>query len=127
MAGARIKPEDLSKTIKKTLDTYEESVTEKVKRSVKQAADLAVKELKASSPKKTGRYGKSWKQKKTHEDSKELEVTVYAGVYQLTHLLENGHAKRGGGRVEGIPHIEPAREHVAKMLEEEIKKEIRHG
>ena len=42
MASVRIKPEDLSKTIKKVLDTYEESVTEKVKRSVKEAADLAV-------------------------------------------------------------------------------------
>lgn len=127
MSKIRIKPDQLEKTIKETLDEYQETVTDKVRKSVKEAADSAVKELKATSPKLTGRYAKSWTQKKTKESSNETEITVYARHYQLTHLLENGHAKRGGGRVAGIPHIKPAEEHASEKLEQEIRKEVQDG
>jgi hypothetical protein len=59
------------------------------------------------------------------ETAEKLEVIVYSpSKYQLAHLLEKGHAKRGGGRTKAIPHIAPAEEKAVKELEDEIKRAI---
>lgn len=57
--------------------------------------------------------------------SNSLELVVHSrNRYQLTHLLEFGHAKRGGGRVSARPHIASAEEKAIKVFEEEIKEVI---
>lgn len=127
MSTIRVTPEGLASAVEKELDTYAKDTATAVKKAVQEAADGAVKELKSTSPKKTGRYAKSWRQKKEKESSSGEEITVYAGRYQLTHLLENGHAKRGGGRVAGIPHIKPAEQNAIKKLEEGVRKGVGHG
>ena len=79
-------------------------------------------QIEQTAPRKTGRYAKSWAVKKTSETSNSLEVTVHSKTrYALAHLLENGHAKRGGGRVAAIPHIAPAEEAAVQSLERNIE------
>lgn len=86
------------------------------------------KQIQGSAPKDTGAYSKSWSVKNTKETSKSLEVTVYSrNRYQLAHLLEFGHAKRGGGRVAGRSHIAPAEEAGIKELESEIERCLKNG
>lgn len=123
----KIKPEQLSKTVEKELDSYVKDTAKTVKEAVQKTADDTVKELKSTSPKKTGRYARSWKQKTVKDTSSAKEIVVHAGRYQLTHLLENGHAKRGGGRVAGIPHIKPAEEKAIEELESTIREGLGNG
>ena len=70
-------------------------------------------------------YSKSWATKKVSENSHSLEMTVHSkNRYQLAHLLEHGHAKRGGGRVAARPHIAPAEENGEELLENLIRKAL---
>ena len=94
----------------------------------KKAADTVKKEISATAPVGTGKYAKSWATKTTAENSHALEITVHSrNRYQLAHLLEHGHAKRGGGRVAARPHIAAAEEHGIEELEREIERSIRNG
>lgn len=121
----KIKAEQLSDAIEMSVTEYVEDVNDIVKQKIKDAADEAVKELKEKSPKRTGRYAKGWKSTVQKETAIGAEVVVHNRAYQLTHLLEKGHAKRGGGRVEGIPHIAPVEEEISKKLADEIEEELK--
>lgn len=90
------------------------------------AGNEAVKELKSTSPKRSGKYAKDWAVKKVAKKNGAIEVTVYNKKhYQLTHLLENGHALVRGGRkigfVKPFPHIKKAEENAINKVESELK------
>lgn len=114
---------DLSKALKKELQQYAKTEKKILNDAVKKATKEAVKELKATSPKDTGKYGRSWRSKTEKKVNGDSSV-IYAGngEYRLTHLLEKGHAKRGGGRVAAIPHIKKVETKAIKTLEEEVMK-----
>lgn len=118
----------LSEAIVESLEEYAGQVDDMVKQAVNQVTDECLEEIRQNSPKDTGDYQKGWRKKKTFENGSQLRNVVYnATDYQLTHLLEKGHAKVGGGRVAGIPHIAPAEEHAPKSLEEKIKRGVSGG
>ena len=99
---------DMADAIMKGLMEYADVSTETVKNAVKKAGNTVKKEVSANAPKKSGKYKKSFTVTKQKETAESLTVVIHSkNRYQLTHLLEKGHAKRGGGRVEGIPHIPP--------------------
>ena len=107
------------------LSEYAELADTAMKKAVRKTAASVKKEISANAPKKSGRYKKSWTTKKTKENSHSLEMTVHSrDRYQIAHLLEHGHAKRGGGRVAAIPHIAPAEQHGEELLTNLIKKEL---
>lgn len=126
--GRRISIDALADTVMECLNDYADVSTEGMKKAVKKAGNTVKKGISANAPKDTGAYGKSWSVKNTKETPKSLEVTVYSrNRYQLSHLLEFGHAKRGGGRVAGKSHIAPAEESGIRMLESEIERSLRNG
>lgn len=94
------------------LDNFSEHVQEVVEEAAKESARECVRKLKAGSPKRPGggSYARSWSAKRLDGG-----WIVFNKQYQLTHLLENGHAVANQfgnfghpeGRVAGIKHIEP--------------------
>ncbi|HEY9575487.1 MAG TPA: HK97-gp10 family putative phage morphogenesis protein [Lachnospiraceae bacterium] len=125
---SKVKIDSLSSEVMKELEKYADVTTENVKKAVQNAGKTVRDEIKASAPSDTGKYSKSWTVKTVRETSNSLELVVHSrNRYQLTHLLEFGHAKRGGGRVAARPHIAAAEEKAIRVFEEEIKEAISNG
>lgn len=118
--------DNMADEIIKGLREYADLADTAMKKAVRKTATSVKKEISANAPKDSGKYAKSWTAKKTKENSHTLEMTVHSkNRYQIAHLLENGHAKRNGERVEGKPHIAPAEETGAELLESLIRKELK--
>ena len=126
---ANVSVDQLAAEIAKGLADYSQDVVEKVNVSSDKVGKAAVKQLKQTSPKRYGNYAKSWAMKTEPEVGQPHKriVHVKAPHYRLAHLLEYGHAKKGGGRVEGKPHIRPAEEQVIKDFVAEVEEAIKRG
>ena len=122
MATDRVKIDQMAHVIMEGLQEYADLATDDMKAAVKKAGNEAKKDIQANAPVKTGAYKKSWTVKTTKETSNAMEVVVHSkNRYQLAHLLEFGHAKRGGGRTRAFPHIAPAEQRAAELLEREVE------
>ena len=122
----RISIDELSNAVMEQLDEYRELCVDEMKKAVKDAGKTVKTEINVSAPVRTGRYAKSWQSKTTTESYSDIEVTVYSPKrYMLAHLLEHGHAKRGGGRVKAIPHIKPAEELGEEQLERDLTRALK--
>ena len=117
---------DLS-DITKLLKDYTKEVTEGVQNAAIKVGEEAVRELKNSGPKKSGKYAKSWKIKVLEGDGSINVIVHNSKYYRLTHLLENGHANRDGSRTRGKPHIKPIEEKVKEEYLKAVEKAIRKG
>lgn len=125
MEKGRCPIDGLAKAVMDGLTEYADFASGELKSAIKKAGNSVKKDIQENAPKDTGAYSKSWTVKTTKETSNSLEVTVYSPKkYQLAHLLEFGHAKRGGGRTKAQPHIAPAEEKAEKQLESDIQRAL---
>lgn len=110
---------DLANLIAKELAAYSKEIEEEVDEIAEDVAEDTVQELKENSPKRYGRYARNWRFKKNAKGS--YVVHNAAPTYRLTHLLENSHLLRNGGRSKAQPHIKPVEEKVKENFEKRIK------
>lgn len=118
--------DNLANEITSALKEYTTEVEEGLEKAKEENAKEAVKILKATSPRgkrKRRKYYQGWRARKIGT----TWVVHNATNYQLTHLLEKGHAKVGGGRVPGRPHIYPAEQKAIVGYERQLEKVIRGG
>ena len=119
---------DLATEIAAGLIEYDQNVADEIKTIVDDVAQEGVDELKQSSPKLTGSYRRGWRKKQTYADTRTKRNTVFNKTdYQITHLLEYGHASRNGGRVKPSVHIKPVEEKMITELQERMACCVRNG
>ena len=113
---------NLDKDIKKILDEYSLQVTEEVGKAVKEVAKGSVKQLKQTSPRRTGDYASGWTYK-VEAGTVTNSATVYGKrqTYPLAHLLENGHLMRNGKRGGQRIHIKPVEDWAIEEFEKKIR------
>lgn len=129
MADKPIQIPDFDKQLERILKKYADDADKEVKAAAKAAARAAAQEIKRDSP-----VGDSTKHYKDGWQTKDVSTRLAAGYvvhnkskYQIAHLLEKGHAKRGGGRTSPIRHILPAEERAIKKLEKAVVKIYEKG
>ena len=124
--GKRIAADNLAAEINKMLTEYCEDIADGVDVAAKKTAQLGARALNTESANKFGgkKYRKSWTSK--HQKKRLASIAViYSKIPGLPHLLEHGHAVRGGGRtVPGRLHIAPVEQDVIRTFEREVKESI---
>lgn len=124
--ASRVKPGDFADAISKILEEYHNELDQDVGKAVQSVAKAGAKQLKANSRSSfggTGRYASGWTV--TKEKDRILHTSViHNRLPGLPHLLEHGHAKRGGGRTEGTTHIAPVEQAVIEQFEKELTNAI---
>lgn len=120
---------DIGAAIMKELETYSNDLVERINVSSKEYANKLKREIQENSPKKTGSYKKGWRVKQVYKSHTLSQYVVHnATDYQLTHLLEFGHAINGGTRrVKPIPHIAPAEEKIIGDFLNEVEKAVKEA
>lgn len=110
----------ITSEIMKQLKYYVADVRDQVEVAMNESANDVKKSIQKDSPRKRPSYAKGWRIKR----EKDKLIVHNKTDYQLTHLLEHGHALKDGGRFEGTPHIARHEERVVKEYLKKIKKAV---
>ena len=117
---------DLSGAVREILEEYGQAAEQAIREAAPAAAKKARSSLKGASPVGYGsrHYAQGWAvQSQNARDG--VRVVVYNKTKPgLTHLLEYGHALRGGGRSRAVPHIAPVNQAAQRQFVEETMRRL---
>lgn len=135
MSKYKVTADEVQKVIMDYLENYAEDIDDEVRETTNSVVKEAKSELVQTSPKsgvaRDTKYYKGWALKNGTKNKKCRYTRVIWNKtnYQLTHLLEFGHATRNGGRTSPMPHIRPVEEKYgvkfADLLEQKIRRSSR--
>lgn len=119
--------DQLQAAINKALKEYAEDTTMTVKDLSKTFAKKGAQAVRNSAKQSfggTGEYAKGWTSQYEESRYSAQGIIYNKTVPGLPHLLEHGHAKRGGGRVPGRAHIAPVEQQLVKEFEKAVKNDL---
>ncbi|MBF0710466.1 MULTISPECIES: HK97 gp10 family phage protein [unclassified Gemella] len=124
----KVQVDQLANEILKTLTDFHDMTNKELKSIAEETSEEVKNEISNTSPVgATKKYSRSWRIKKLRENANSILFVVHSIRYQLTRLLEFGHAKRNGGRTRAIPHIAPAEQKGIESFEKKLKARIENG
>lgn len=121
----------LSDAINQELTIYSKHITDGIKSEAKKSMKELVEKTKATAPvgKRHRHYRDSITSRKESENDRSVKYLWYVkgSDYRISHLINNGHALKNGGRINGTKFITKAHDQVIKNYEENVKKVIKNG
>ena len=117
---------NLEAAVNQILNQYSLEVTDEMKTAVKEAVKVGAKKVRENAQASFNgkEYAKGWTST-LQEGRLSSQGIIYNGKLPgLPHLLENGHAKRGGGRVNGVEHIRPVEEELENLITRELERKL---
>jgi Bacteriophage HK97-gp10, putative tail-component len=124
---ANIPIDRLADELVQAVKEYTDDVAVGVRKKVDETARKVLKEAQALAPKRTGEYAKTFTITKEDGYGITRRIIWNKKHYRRVHLLEFGHAKVNGGRVDERPHLRPAYEMHGAALPDELKRIIENG
>ena len=127
-----ITADKLSEALKEELDNYNKAVIEGTKKEAKKAMQKLVRETKATAPvgKRKHHYKDSITSRKEWENTLGVGYIWYVrgSDYRLSHLLENGHAKRNGKeKTKAFKFIKNASDPIIEDYIKSVEEVCKHG
>lgn len=123
--------DQINEAINRTLTLYSQSIIDGVNNEAKKSMARLVEETKATAPigKRRKHYRDSIKSKKQATKKGTVSYIWYVDGpdYRLSHLLENGHATKNGGRVEGTHFIQKATDPIIEDYLKAVEEVIKNG
>lgn len=131
MSNQLVNIDNLNEAIINSLEEYNLNATEDIKKLTNEAMNELVKDTKKTAP-----VGKRRKHYKSNITSKKLSESQYGisklwyvkgSDYRLTHLLNNGHALRNGGRYPGTNFLGKAVDKIVPEFIDKVEEVIKNG
>ena len=122
----KVTTDTLAASIRDILEEYGDEVKGSLDEITKKIAQKGQQAIKNESKSKFNgkRYWKGWKVD-LQVGRLDTKATIYnESLPGLPHLLEYGHAKRGGGRVQGTVHIAPVEEQLVNEFEKQVRSKL---
>lgn len=125
-----VSAENVDKAISENLKIYGETIEKGVAKEAEKYAKQLVKDTKATAPvgHRSKHYRDSIKYKRFVSPRRVKFIWYVDGSnYRLSHLLENGHANRDGGRTPGTHFIQNASEPILEAYLKAVEEVIKNG
>lgn len=119
---------DLAQEINKALNEYKKVCSQDLEKIAKEVANEGRKKVKALSPVGVSKkhYKDGWRVTEVQRTAEKIGFTIHnSRKPSLTHLLENGHQLRQGGRARAFPHIKPVEEWCAQEFGKRVERELK--